>query len=131
MNKVYEFLKEAGTYYLATDDNGQPRVRPFGTIHLYEDRLYIQTGKGKAVAKQMLANPKIEICAMKNGDWIRVSGTVALDDCVEAQESMLDAYPNLRDMYTTGTDGNTAVFYFVNGTATISSFTHEPEVIEL
>ncbi|MCD8118444.1 MAG: pyridoxamine 5'-phosphate oxidase family protein [Lachnospiraceae bacterium] len=131
MNKIYEFLKEAGTYYLATDENGQPRVRPFGTIHLYENRLYIQTGKGKAVAKQMLENPKVEICAMKNGEWIRVSGTVALDDRVEAQESMLDAYPSLRSMYTTGPDGNTAVFYFTEGTATISSFTHEPVIVEL
>ncbi|MCD8232218.1 MAG: pyridoxamine 5'-phosphate oxidase family protein [Clostridiales bacterium] len=131
MNKVYEFLKKAETYYLATDENGQPRVRPFGTIHVFEDKLYIQTGKTKDVAKQIAANPKVEICAMSGDEWIRLSGTLAEDDRVEAQESMLDAYPSLRNMYTTGPEGNTAVFYFAEGTATISSFSHAPEVIQL
>ncbi len=131
MKKVYEFIKEAGTYYLATVDGNQPRVRPFGTIHIYNGKLYIQTGKGKAVMEQIMANPKVELSAMKGGDWIRLCGTLMLDEDVDAQESMLDAYPNLRNMYTTGPNGNTAVFYFTDATATISSFTHEPEVIKL
>ncbi|MCD8054555.1 MAG: pyridoxamine 5'-phosphate oxidase family protein [Lachnospiraceae bacterium] len=131
MNRVYDFLKKAGTYYLATDENGQPRVRPFGTVHVFEDKLYIQTGKTKDVAKQIAANPNVEICAMLGDEWIRLCGTLVLDDRKEAQESMLDAYPHLRNMYTTGPDGNTAVYYFKDGTATISSFSHEPEVIRL
>ncbi|MCD8146516.1 MAG: pyridoxamine 5'-phosphate oxidase family protein [Clostridiales bacterium] len=129
MNRVYEFLKEAQTYYLATDDHGQPRVRPFGTIHVFEGKLYLQTGKGKQVERQMLENPKVEICAMKGGEWLRLAGSVELDQRTEAQESMLDAYPSLREMYTTGPEGNTSVFYFKDATATISAFTHEPEVI--
>ncbi|MCD8015365.1 MAG: pyridoxamine 5'-phosphate oxidase family protein [Lachnospiraceae bacterium] len=129
MQKVYEFLKNAGTYYLATVDGDQARVRPFGTIHIYDGKLYIQTGKTKDVAKQIAANPKVEICAMSKGDWIRVCGTLVLDERVEAQESMLDAYPNLRKMYSTGSEGNTAVYYFKDAVATISSFSHEPEVI--
>ncbi|MCD7833474.1 MAG: pyridoxamine 5'-phosphate oxidase family protein [Lachnospiraceae bacterium] len=129
MQKVYEFLKAAGTYYLATIDGDQARVRPFGTIHIYDGKLYIQTGKNKDVAKQIAANPKVEICAMSKGDWIRVCGTLVLDERVEAQESMLDAYPNLRKMYTTGSEGNTAVYYFKDAVATISSFSHEPEII--
>ncbi|MCD7957518.1 MAG: pyridoxamine 5'-phosphate oxidase family protein [Lachnospiraceae bacterium] len=129
MQKVYEFLKNAGTYYLATVDGDQARVRPFGTIHIYDGKLYIQTGKTKDVAKQIAANPKVEICAMSKGDWIRVCGTLVLDERVEAQESMLDAYPNLKKMYTTGSEGNTAVYYFKDAVATISSFSHEPEVI--
>ncbi len=131
MNKVYDFLKKAETYYLATDENGQPRVRPFGTIHVFEDKLYIQTGKTKDVAKQIAVNPKVEICAMSGDEWIRLSGTLVEDGRVEAQESMLDAYPGLRNMYTTGPDGNTAVFYFKEGTATISSFSHASEVLQL
>ncbi len=131
MKKVYEFIKAAGTYYLATVDGDQPRVRPFGTIHIYNDKLYIQTGKGKAVMEQIMANPKVELSAMNGGDWIRLCGTLMLDEDVEAQESMLDAYPNLRSMYTTGPNGNTAVFYFTDATATISGFTHAPEVIKL
>ena len=130
IEKVCSFLTDAGTYYLATMEGDQPRVRPFGTAHIFENKLYIQTGKGKDVYRQMIANGKVEICAMYKGEWIRVCGKVVADECVEAEESMLDAYPDLRKMYTTGADGNTAVFYFEHGTATISSFTHEPEVLK-
>ncbi len=130
MQKVYDFLKDAGTYYLATDDKGQPRVRPFGTVDLFEGKLYIQTGLKKDVAKQLLANPKAEICAFKDGKWIRVAGKLILDDNREARKHMLDAYPNHRARYSEG-DGNTAVFYFKDATATISSFTAAPETIRV
>ncbi len=130
MEQVCKFLKEAGIYYLATVEGDQPRVRPFGTAHIFDDKLYIQTGKGKAVAKQLEINGKVEICAMNKGDWIRVEGTLVPDTRIEAQESMLDSYPNLRKMYTTGPEGNTAVYYLKDATATISSFTHEPIVIK-
>ena len=131
MEKVYDFLKEAGTYYLATTDGDQPRVRPFGTIHIFENKLYIQTGKTKDVAKQIAANPKVELCAMKGDEWIRLAGTLVLDDNVDAQESMLDEYPNLRATYKTGENGNTAVYYFKDAIATIYSFTHEPEILHV
>ena len=124
MKLVYDFLKEAGTYYLATMDGDQPRVRPFGTVNIFEDKLYIQTGKGKAVAKQIAAKPKVEICAMKGDEWIRVAATLVEDDRVEAQESMLNSYPSLRAMYKTGSDGNTIVYYLKDAVATISSFSH-------
>ena len=129
IEKVTQFLKDAETYYLATVEGDQPRVRPFGTAHLYEGKLYIQTGKVKDVSKQLLANPKAEICAFKDGEWIRVAGELVEDDRVEARQSMLDAYPSLQKLYAAD-DGNTQVFYFKNATATISAFTHEPEVIK-
>ena len=128
MEKVLQFLKDAETYYLATVEGNQPRVRPFGTAHIFEGKLYILTGKVKDVSKQLHANPKAEICAFKGGEWIRVVGELVEDDRVEARQSMLDAYPSLQKMYAAD-DGNTEVFYFKNATATISSFTHEPEVI--
>lgn len=128
MERVCEFLKNAGTYYLATVEGDQPRVRPFGTAHIFEGRLYIQTGKVKPVSKQLQANPKAEICAFKDGKWLRVAGELVEDDRVEARKSMLDAYPNLRAMYDEN-DGNTQVFYIKNATATFSSFTSAPEII--
>ena len=128
MEKVLEFLKDAETYYLATVEGDQPRVRPFGTAHIFEGKLYIQTGKVKDVSKQLHANPKAEICAFKGGEWIRVAGELVEDDRVEARQSMLDAYPSLQKMYAAD-DGNTEVFCFKNATATIFAFTHEPEVI--
>ena len=129
MQEVYEMLKKAGTYYLATCEEGQPRVRPFGTVNLYKGKLYIQTGKAKPVSKQLMANPKAEICAFHNGTWVRIAGELVEDDRVEARKSMLDAYPSLRKMYDEN-DGNTQVFYFKNATATFSSFTSAPETIE-
>ena len=129
MERVCQFLKKAGTYYLATMEDDQPRVRPFGTAHIFEGKLYIQTGKVKPVSKQLMANPKAEICAFHAGTWVRISGELVEDDRVEARKSMLDAYPSLRKMYDEN-DGNTQVFYFKNATATFSSFTSAPETIE-
>ena len=129
MERVCSFIKEAETYYLATVDGDQPRVRPFGTIHIFEGKLYIQTGRKKDVAKQLAANPKAEICAFKNGTWIRVAGELVDDNRVEAKKSMLDAYPSLRAMYDPE-DDNTEVLYFRNAKATFSSFTAAPETVE-
>ncbi len=129
MQRIVDYLKDAETYYLATMDGDQPRVRPFGTIHIFEGKLYIQTGKVKEVSKQIHANPKVELCAFKDGTWLRVSGELVEDDRVEARQSMLDAYPSLQRMYAAD-DGNTEVFYFKNGTAVFSSFTKAPEVVE-
>ena len=129
MQVVYEFLKKCGTYYLATIDDDRPRVRPFGTAHIFENKLYIQTGKKKSVSMQMKKNPNIEICAMDGGQWIRIQAAAVEDDRVEAKQSMLDAYPNLKNMYS-ATDDNTQVLYLENAVATISSFTGEPKEIK-
>ena len=128
MERICNFLKEAGVYYLATVEGDQPRVRPFGTAIIYEGKLYIQTGKVKPVSKQLAANPKAEICAFKDGVWLRVAGELVEDDRVEAKKAMLDVYTNLRAMYDEN-DGNTQVLYFKNGVATFSSFAAPEEVI--
>ncbi len=129
MERVAQFLKDAGTYYLATVEGDQPRVRPFGTAHIFEGKLYIQTGKVKEVSKQIHKNPKVEICAFKDGKWLRVAGELVEDDRNEARQSMLDAYPSLQNMYKAD-DGNTEVFYLKDATATFSSFTSEPETVK-
>ena len=129
MKRVLVFLKNAEVYYLATVEGDQPRVRPFGTINEFEGKLYIQTGKVKPTSHQLAANPKAEICAFKDGEWIRIACELTPDDHFEAKKSMLDAYPNLRHMYDEN-DGNTQVFYMKNVVATISSFGGAPVVIE-
>jgi uncharacterized pyridoxamine 5'-phosphate oxidase family protein len=128
MKTVCDFLKQAGTYYLATVEGDQPRVRPFGTVDIFEDKLYIQTGKSKDVSKQLAANPKAELCAFKDGTWLRVSGELVNDDRLEAKEHMLDGYPELKAMYSAD-DGNTQVLYFKNATAVFSSFTAPPRTV--
>ena len=121
MERVYQFLKDAGVYYLATVEGNQPRVRPFGTVNIFDGKLYIQTGKVKPCSRQIIANPKVELSAFHQGTWIRVAGELAEDGRVEAKKSMLDAYPDLRNMYDEN-DSNTQVFYFKNAVATFSSF---------
>lgn len=128
MQEVYEFLKRAKTYFIATVDGDQPSVRPFGTANIFEDKLYIQTGKSKNVSKQMMKNPKISICAMDGGDWIRIHAKVVEDDRVEAKQSLLDAYPHLKNRYS-ATDDNNQVLYLTDAVATISSRTGESKVI--
>jgi len=129
MERICKFLKDTEVYYLATIEGDQPRVRPFGTAHIFEGKLYIQTGKVKPVSKQLAANPKAEICAFKDGVWLRVAGELVEDERVEAKKSMLDDYTNLRAMYDEN-DDNTQVLYFKNGVATFSSFTAPEEKIE-
>ena len=124
--RAQQFLKDAQTYYLATVDGDQPHVRPFGTAEIFEGRLYIQTGKSKNVYKQLKANPKAEICAYKDGKWIRIVCELVPDERVEAKKDMLDKNESLRSMYNEN-DDNTIVLYMRNATATISSFTSDPE----
>ena len=128
IQKVYDFLNDAGTYYLATVDGDQPRVRPFGTVLLSDGKLYIQTGKVKDVSKQLAANPKAEICAFKDGAWIRVAGELINDDSHDVKVAMLEKMPQLNGMYSAD-DDNMQMLYFKNATATISSFTAAPEII--
>ena len=121
-------MKKCGTYYLATVEGEQPRVRPFGTVDLFEGKLYLQTGLSKSVAQQLKADPKVELCAFDGERWLRVAATAVYDDNIEAQKHMLAAYPSLQAMYQPG-DGNTAVYYLKDATATFSSFTAAPEVV--
>ena len=129
MEEVYDFLKKCGTFYIATEEGDQPRVRPFGVVNIFEDKLYIQTGKVKNVSKQMQANPNVEVCGFMDGKWLRLAGKVVRDDRIEAKASMLDANPMLKKMYSAD-DDNTEVLYFKDATATFSSFTEEPRTIK-
>lgn len=127
MKDTYEFLKECGVFYIATIDGDKPRVRPFGAINIFEDKLYLQTGKVKNVSKQIELNPNVEISGMNNGKWIRLEGKLVRDDRIEAKTAMLDNNPELKSMYK-AEDDNTEVLYFTDATATIYSFTEAPVV---
>ena len=128
IQEVYDFLKTCRTYYLATVDGDKARVRPFGTVDIFDGRLTIQTGRSKDVAKQMLANPKVELCAFDGDRWLRVAASAVEDPRLEAQEHMLDAYPHLKARYQPG-DGNTIIFALEQVTATFSSFTEPPRTL--
>ena len=129
MKEVYEFLKGCGTFYIATVDNDKPRVRPFGVVNIYEDKLYIQTGRSKNVSKQIQINPNVEICGFKDGVWLRLEGKLVRDDRREAKVSMLESNPMLKSMYSAD-DDNTEVLYFEKGKGTFYSFTNEPRIVE-
>jgi Uncharacterized conserved protein len=128
MKEVLDFLEAASIYYIASIEKNEPRVRPFGTVNIFDGKLYIQTGKSKDFSKQIQANPKIEICACHQGDWIRVNATLIEDDRKEAKASMLDKYPSLQKMYSPD-DDNTLVLYLKDAVATISSRVKETKII--
>ena len=130
MQSVYEFIKKCGTYYLATVEGDQPRVRPFGTVNIFEGKLYIQTGKIKPVSKQIDKDPKVELCCFDGSTWLRLSGTLVNDDRLEPKVDMLEHYPELKAMYS-ATDDNTQVLYFKDAKAVFCSFTAPPKVVEL
>lgn len=129
MKEVYDFLKKCGVFYLATVDGDKPRVRPFGAVNVFEDKIYFQTGKVKNVSKQIQANPNVEICGFTEGKWIRLEGKLVRDDRIEAKMDMLDNNPELKSMYS-AEDDNTEVLYITSAKATFYSFTDAPQVIE-
>ena len=129
MEEVFEFLKKCGVFFVATEDGDKPRVRPFGTINIFEGKLYIQTGKSKNVSKQMQINPNVEISGTTEGRWIRIEAKVVRDDRREAKVSMLEAYPELKGMYSAD-DDNTEVLYLENVKATFCSLTEPPKIVE-
>ncbi len=128
MKEVLNYLKESQTFYLATNEGDQPRVRPFGAVAEFEGKLYFSTNNTKEVFKQLVANPKIEISAMNKGSWIRLTGIAVHDDRIAAREKMLEENPSITRMYSAD-DGIMAVFYIKDATATISSFTDAPKTI--
>ncbi len=129
MEEVYDFLKKCGVFYIATVDGDKPRVRPFGALNIFDNKLYLQTGKTKLVSKQIEKNPNVEICAFMGEQWLRLEGKVKSDDRLEAKVDMLEKNPELKSMYSPD-DDNTEVLYFENAKATFYSFTEAPKTIE-
>lgn len=131
MSRVVDYLHEAGTFYIATEDGGQPRVRPFGAVMDYEGRVYLCTNNTKAVFRQMVANPRVEIAACHpEGGWIRITGLAVVDDSDAARAAMLESHPGLRRMYSEG-DGFFEVFYLTQATVTITRPGAEPNTFTL
>lgn len=128
MERVCEFLQKAHVFYVATMDGDQPRVRPFGIAHIIDGKLCVMTGKKKPVSKQIMANPKVEVCACVETKWVRIEGKLIEDDRTETRQAMLDAYPFMKKTYAAD-DGNMQVLCFEDATATFDSFSGEHEVI--
>ena len=128
-NRVYDYLKAHGPFFIATVDGDQARVRPFGALHIFEGKMYIITGHVKRIAKQIAEKPNVELCAVNGTEWVRVAATLVEDERVEAKKSMLDANPNLRSSYNEN-DDNIAVYYLTNATATFSSFAGDGDVVK-
>ncbi len=127
---VLQFLLDAKVFYVATVDEEKPRVRPFSGIHEFEGKLYMPTSNKKKVFAQMMENPHVEICGMAHGKWIRIEAEIVCDHRLEARKAMLDHYGEaLTRMYSLD-DGKFEVVYLAHATATISSFTEEPVVVE-
>ena len=131
MKEVQDYLKECGAFFIATTDGDQPRVRPFGVSEIINDRLYIMTGKVKDVYKQMAANGKFEICALKKSgsEWMRLSGVLVNDETLSVKEEFLNRNESLKSMYKAD-DDNMAVLYIKDATARFFSFTAPERTVQ-
>ncbi len=131
MNKAAQFLADSKTFYLATIEDDQPRVRPFGAVMEWDGKVYICTNNKKEVYAQIQKNPKVEISAMDQSfNWIRIAGKLVTDNRREAREAMLKAQPGLESMYKLD-DGIFEVLYFTDATAAIYNIKGGKEVVEL
>lgn len=129
MNQVLNFLKANSTFYLATDDSGQPHVRPFGAVADFEGKLYLVTSNQKEVFRQIKKNPRIEISVTgQDGRWLRLVAKAVEHDSRQARQKMLDDNPALKQLYSAD-DGKMTVLYLAEATATFCSFTDAPQTI--
>ncbi len=103
--------KIGGMFYFATVEDGQPRVRPFGFSMVFEGRLYLGCGTHKAAYSQMLKDPHVELCAFRDGSFIRVRGRAVMDDRDEVQAAMYEAGPFLKETYNDRTGYHHICFY--------------------
>ncbi|WP_313071921.1 pyridoxamine 5'-phosphate oxidase family protein [Lacrimispora sp.] len=129
MKEVMDYLKACGIIYLATVEDDQPRVRPFGAVE-FEDNIYITSSNKKDVFAQMKKNPKIEISGMNKGTWIRLEAEAVHDDRREARVAILERNKAALSKLYSIDDGIFEVLYLKNVTATIYSMSGEPKVIK-
>ena len=129
MSKVVDFLNEAKIYYIATVEDDQPRVRPFGAAAEHNGKVYMATSNEKNVFKQFVKNPKIEISGMVKGKWIRITGNSIIDETIDAKKAMLNANPFLEKTYNVN-DGKLTVFYIDKMKAVVYSYADEPLELE-
>ena len=122
METVAQFLKDNQIFYLATLDENQPRVRPFGAVCVFNEKLYFGTNNQKSVSKQIKQNSKIEISAATpdGSTWLRLTAEAVAHDCREARQAMLEATPSIKGMYHAD-DGIFEVFYLQNAVGNLCS----------
>jgi uncharacterized pyridoxamine 5'-phosphate oxidase family protein len=129
MEEILRYLKECGTFFLATVEGDQPRVRPFGVVAEFDGKLYIATNNQKNVYRQMLANPRVEISAMNHGTWLRLEARAHRDDRRSARERMLEENPSLNRTYRVD-DGRFEVLCLEDATASIFGGGEGPRTVK-
>jgi uncharacterized pyridoxamine 5'-phosphate oxidase family protein len=120
MSKINDFLSETGVFFLATEDGDQPKIRPLGAHLEMDGKVLFGIGDFKEVYRQMKANPQVEIVACKqDGNWLRYTGKAVFETDEKYAEAMLDAAPNLRNIYNEKTGNKMAVFHIENASAVV------------
>ncbi len=120
MIDIVQFIKEAGMFFLATSENGQPKQRPFGGVTKLNGRIYFDTNTKKAVYKQMVANPQISICAFSKGRWLRIEGRAVPDHSRETLEAITNQNPMLKKLWEKESETFTSL-YLADATAELHS----------
>lgn len=119
MSQEAELLKAAGVYFVATTDGDQPKLRPFGVINEFDDKIYLATSNQKAVFAQFIANPKVQLSASLPDKWFRIEAKLVQDRRDVAKQSFLDNNERLKEIYEGDAFKNLEVFYLTDITTTV------------
>ena len=127
IKKVYDFLENAGTFYLATVEGDQPRVRPYGAMLYYEDKIYIMAFGKTNATRQIADNQKAELCAFK-GQTLRIECKLVEDNRPDVGRALVDKMPSLKSAL--GENGENGVMYYLkDATATFFKLMEPVETI--
>ena len=133
MSRIHELINQAGVFFLATEDGDQPKVRPLGAHIEWEGKEYFTVGDFKAVYRQMVANPKVEIAAFipASRTWIRYTGTAVFTENQAVVDKVLEELPHLKAVYNEETGNKMMIFSLEDATALLIDMAGNIENIEL
>ena len=117
MPSIMECLDQAGVFFLATTQDGKPRLRPISDHFLLDGRLMFCTGSQKAVCRQMRANPWVEISALAGDHWLRYSGRVVFETDPKYEAWWLENNPEARGIYNEETGWHVLFYHLEDAVA--------------
>jgi uncharacterized pyridoxamine 5'-phosphate oxidase family protein len=127
MKEVSKLLSENPMGFLATVENGEPRVRPWGFMFEEDGKFYFCTNNTKDVYRQLQANPSVEFSTVSsNFVWVRLRGKVTFTEDVRIKEKILAGNALVKSIYQSADNPIFKAFYIEHGSAIVGDFSGQP-----
>ena len=117
--RVGEYLKNAGMFFIATEDGEKPKVRPFSFYTIFDDKIYFGVGTFKDCYKQLQNNPNVEISASNGKGFLRYYGKATFIENQALLDQAFAEAPFLSKIYNEETGKKLGMFYLTEATAEI------------